>query len=196
MWTILLSKIQQIVNSKLFLYLVIGGLVYFWIVDRKQLRDNISRLETNQIALTTNSSIQQQVYLGEFKKLHSKEDSIAKLIGLKPKDITNVVVNNYHYKDTTIVQVPLIPKDSTSKDTLTFISPIKCGYVSGEVYLKNMTIKIKEVDTKDTLHTFLYENYNRFLGFLWKRNKRYEAVTYSECMNKVINTEENIKIIK
>jgi hypothetical protein len=153
-------------------------------------------LETNQIALTTNSSIQQQVYLGEFKKLHSKEDSIAKLIGLKPKDITNVVVNNYHYKDTTIVQVPLIPKDSTSKDTLTFISPIKCGYVSGEVYLKNMTIKIKEVDTKDTLHTFLYENYNRFLGFLWKRNKRYEAVTYSECMNKVINTEENIKIIK
>jgi hypothetical protein len=187
-----LNKIQQLINSKIFLYLVIGGLVYFWINDRVELRQDIKRLENNQTALTINSAIQQQVYLGEFKKLHHKEDSIAKLVGLKPKDITNVIVNNYHYKDTTIVEVPLIPKDST----LEFIAPINCGYIKGNVDIKEMVVKINDVDLKDSLYTYMYEDYDRFLGFLWKRNKRYEAVTYSECQKKIIHTEKNIKIIK
>lgn len=192
MWTVILNKIQQLINSKIFLYLVIAGLVYFWINDRVELRQDIKRLENNQTALTINSAIQQQVYLGEFKKLHHKEDSIAKLVGLKPKDITNVIVNNYHYKDTTIVEVPLIPKDST----LEFIAPINCGYIKGNVDIKKMIVKINDVDLKDSLYTYMYEDYDRFLGFLWKRNKRYEAVTYSECQKKIIHTEKNIKIIK
>lgn len=198
----LLNKIQQLINSKIFLYLVIGGLVYFWINDRVELRQDIKRLENNQTALTTNSAMQQQMYLGEFKKIHHKEDSIAKLVGLKPKDITNVIVNNYHYKDTTIVEVPVTPRDSLS-DTLQFISPINCGYIKGritglpkDIDVSKIKVGVEDTDIKDSLYTYMYEDYDRFLGFLWKRNKRYEAVTYSECQKKIIHTEKNVKIIK
>jgi hypothetical protein len=190
MWKIL----QNLINSKIFLYCVIGGLVWFWITDRSELRQNIHRLENNQIALTTQQSIQQQVTVGEFKKLHSKEDSIAKLVGLKPNQIQNVIVNNYHYKDTTIVEVPLQPKDSLSRDTLSFVAPINCMQVKGEV-INNKKVRILDVELNDKLHTFVYKKYNnKFLFIKW--NKYYDVITYSECMKKNINVEQNIKIIK
>ena len=195
MWN-LLPILQKILNSKIFLYCVIGGLVWFYITNSIKTRETIHRLENNQIAYAQQSSMQIQLTTAQFKLMEPKLDSIAKLVKLKPKDITNVIVNNYHYKDTTIVTVPLTPKDSTSKDTFEFISPMKCGYVKGLVDTKNLTIRITDIDLKDTLDTYLYEDYDRFLGFLWKRNKRYEAVTYSECQHKVIHTQKNVKIIK
>jgi len=188
MWNLL----KNLINSKLFLYCVIGGLIYFYIQDTTKNRVIINRLENNQTAYAQQHSMQIQLTLSQFKKLEVKEDSIVKLIGLKPKQLQNIIVNNYHYKDTTIIEVPL---DTTvSKDTLSFIVPLKCMIIKGEV-INNEKVRLLDVELNDTLHTFIYKKHNkRFLFIKW--GKYYDAITYSECMQKNINIEKNIKIIK
>jgi hypothetical protein len=134
----------------------------------------------------------------DFKRLFHLEDSIANKIGIKTKTIENVVVNNYHYKDTTIVSFPLTKKDSTiNTDTLQFTANMGCMMIDGEVIKSTNTINIKDKDYRDVLYTYLYQAYDsRFLGFLWKTGKHIDAKTYSECMQDTISIERNIKIIK
>jgi len=125
------------------------------------------------------------------------EDSIANKIGIKTKTIENVVVNNYHYKDTTIVSFPIIPKDTASKDTFTFDADLGCMKIYGEVVKSKDIINIEDREYRDVLYTYLYQEYDsRFLGFLWKTGKYITAKTYSECMQDTIKVERNIKIIK
>lgn len=194
MWTILLKQLTKIVNSKIFLYLLIGGIVWFWINDRKELRTNIDRLESNQIALTEQQSRELQLTRQDFKRIFHKEDSIAKLIGIKSNQLQTVIVNNYHYKDSTTNYIPYT--ESTNKDTMRFIAPLGCMKVEGYTTKQGITFTKKQYN--DKLHTFLYgiERKHRFLFIKWGDWVVSNAVTYSECMKDTINVEKNIKIIK
>jgi hypothetical protein len=186
----LIPQIKNLLNSKLFLYCVIGGLVYFWYIGDQKKNEKIDRLSSNQIALTEQFSRQLQLTSQDFQRIYHKEDSIAKIVGIKPNQIQQVIVNNYHYKDSTNTYIPYV--DTTKRDTLKFIAPLKCMKVEGYV-VKSGVVFTKE-EFNDKLHTFLYKKYDhKFLFFKW--GKYIDAKVYSECKHDTIAVEKNIKII-
>jgi hypothetical protein len=200
-WTI----IQKIINSKIFLYCVIGVLVWFWINDRVKLKQDINRFESNQKALIEQHSREIQITSKTFERLFHKEDSIAKLVGIKPTILQQTIVNNYSHKDSTIVNIPF--KDSTNIDTLKFLTPIKCMVIGGYVTKKGITFNYEEYN--DKLYTFLYKVNNKRISFrskdkigfdrsflFIKWNNHIDSKTYSECKQDTVSIEKNIKIIK
>jgi hypothetical protein len=190
MWTVILSQFKNLINSKLFLYCVIGGLVYFWYVGDKKKNEKIDMLASNQIALTEQFSRQLQLTSQDFQRIYHKEDSIAKLVGIKPSQLQTVIVNNYHYKDSTTNYIPY--KDTTKQDTMKFIAPLGCMKVEGYTTKSGVVFTNKEYN--DILHTFLYKRYDhKFLFFKW--GKYIDAKVYSECKKDTVSVEKNIKII-
>ena len=188
MWKVIIKQLKNLINSKLFLYLVIGGLVYFWYLDRQNLAENVNRLSRNQEALVLHTTEQVEITKREFQKLYHKEDSIAKSIGIKSNQVQQVIVNNYHYKDTSIVQFPL----EEHGDTLKFIKPIGCIQVEGYVLDKNITFT--KTESIDTLTTILYgKRPHKFLFFKWGKWV-IDAKTYSACKQDTIHIEKNLKI--
>ena len=188
MWTVILKWGKKILNSKLLLYAIIAGVVYLWMVDRKNLADNVDRLSRNQDAILLRQSEQVELTQREFKRLYYKEDSIAQLVGIKPKQLQQVIVNNYHYKDTSIVQFPTIK----SGDTIKFVKPIGCLKVEG--YVLRDSISFTKPEFNDKLHTFLYgKRPHKFLFIKWGK-WIIDAKTYSECKNDTIQVEKNLKI--
>jgi len=189
MWTIILKWIKNLLNSKIFLYAVIAGCIYLWMIDRKNLSANVDRLKQNQDALLANQSEQIDLTRREFKKYYHYEDSIAQKIDIKPNQVQNVIVNNYHYKDTSIIQFPLIP---TKGDTLKFIAPIKCMKVEG--YTIDKKIIFTNETFNDKFHTFLYGvRPHKFLFIKWGK-WIVDSKTYSECLNDTVSVEKNLKI--
>jgi hypothetical protein len=197
MWIKILTFLKTIINSKIFLYAVIGLVIYLWITDRKNLSNTVGRLERNQDALLINSREQQVLTTREFKRLYPKVDSLAQALGIKPKQVQNVIVNNYHYKDSTVVIVPLKPSDTiySKSDTLKFLAPLGCMKVSG--YVINKTLVFNKEFYNDKFHTFLYGERPHFLlGIKWLGYGKWiiNSKTYSECLNDIITTESNLKI--
>lgn len=186
MWSIILKNLNKFLNSKLLLYVVIAGVVYLWTVDRKNLADNVSRLEKNQDALILNQSEQVELYRKDFKRYFPKLDSIAKKINItKP---TQIIVNNYSYKDTSIVQFPM----KQYGDTLKFAKPIGCIRVEG--YVLDKVITFTKQESIDTLTTFLYgKRPHKFLFIKWGK-WIIDAKTYSACKGDTIKIEKNLKI--
>ena len=190
MWTIILSQLKNLLNSKIFLYCLVGGLIWFWIVDRKSLKNNVDRLYSNQIALTEQYSRELQLNRQDFQRIYHKEDSIAKIVGIKPKQIQQVIVNNYHYKDSTTNYIPY--RDTIKNDTMHFIAPLGCMKVEG--YTTKSGIVFTNNEYNDILHTFLYKRYDhKFLFIKW--GKYIDAKVYSECKKDTVAIEKNIKII-
>lgn len=192
MWILLLKWIKTILNSKLFLYAVIGGIIYLSLLRINKLTETVSRLENNQHAILVNSTEQVSLTTREFKNLYHKEDSIAQLVGIKSKQLQNVIVNNYHYKDSTIITIPLKPDSINHSDTLKFIVPLGCITLKGYVVKDNITFSSKEY--KDKLHTFLYGVRPHKFLFIKYGKWIIEAKTYSECLQKNINIEKNLRI--
>jgi hypothetical protein len=195
MWIKILAFLKTIINSKIFLYIVIALVVYLWYTSNKRLNDNVSRLERNQNALILNSNEQVSLTTREFKRLYHKEDSIMQSLGIKPKQIQNVIVNNYHYKDSTTVFIPLQQDTIHHSDTLKFLAPINCMKIKG--YVIDKTIVFTEEEQTDKFHTFLYgERPHHLLGIKWLGYGKWiiEAKTFSECLQGVIQTESNLKI--
>lgn len=196
--------LKNILNSKIFLYCIIGFVIWFWIKDRQSLKQDVERLSNNQIALTLQHSRELEVTKNEFKRLFHKEDSIAQLVGIKPSQVQQVIVNNYHYKDSTVVNVPY--QDSTKTDTMKFIAPLGCMKVEGYVTKKGVTFTNEEFN--DKFHTFLYKINNKRISFrnkdkinydhsflFLKWNKHFDVKTYSECKQDTVSVETNIKVI-
>jgi len=200
-WKILLKWLKTLLNSKIFLYAVIAGCIYLWMIDRKNLSANVDRLKQNQDALLANQSEQIDLTKREFQKYYHYEDSIAQKIGIKPNQVQNVIVNNYHYKDTSIVQFPM----THSGDTMKFIKPVGCWKVEGYVLKDSITFTKRKFD--DVFHTFLYNkkrdikvsfkkniNFDHSFLFIKWNNLTVDAKTYSECKNDTIQVEKNLKI--
>lgn len=189
----LLPILKSVLSNKITLYIGGGLLIYLLWMNNLKLRESVGRLENNQIALTEQYSRQLDLNRQDFQRIYHKEDSIAKVIGIKPKQLEQVIVNNYHYKDSisTTINIPY-KRDSLSKDTIKFIEPLGCMNISGYIY--NNSIKFTGEEFSDILHTFLYKRYDhKFLFFKW--GKYIDAKTYSECKNDTISVEKNIKII-
>lgn len=197
MWIKILTFLKTVINSKIFLYIVIGLVVFLWWKDRGNLTTTITKLDRNQTALLSNHNEQVEITKREFQKFYHREDSVMQLLGIKPKQVQNVIVNNYHYKDSTIIIVPL-QKDTIhliNSDTLKFLAPLGCMKVSG--YVINKTLVFNKESYNDKFHTFLYgERPHYILGIKWLGYGKWiiNSKTYSECLNDVIETESNLKI--
>jgi hypothetical protein len=151
------------------------------------------RYNNNMIALIENKSRQQELTVKELKELYPKYDSLAKVLNIKTKHITDIVETRYQFKDSTLIST-VLKKDSISEKAYFTLSE-KCYSFSG--FIKKDSISFTNKVFNDNLTTFLYKDWNKkYLWGLLKFKPYYTAKVYSECMKDTVGVTNNIKLKK
>lgn len=154
--------------------------------ERKRYSDNIT-------ALIEDKNRQQALTVKELKTLYPKYDSLAKVLNIKTKFITNIIETQYRFKDSTITNI-VLKRDSISEKAY-FTLNEKCYKLSG--FIKKDSISFTNKEFKDNLTTFLYKDWDKkYLWGLLKFKPYYTSKIYSECMQDTISVINNIKVIK
>ena len=149
------------------------------------------RYNNNMIALIEDKSRQQVLTLNELKKLYPKYDSLAKVLNIKTKNITDIVETQYRFKDSVITST-VLKRDSVSEKAY-FTLKEKCYNFSG--FIKKDSISFTTKEFKDNLTTFLYRDWEKkYLFGLLKFKPYYTSKVYSECMQDTISVINNIKL--
>lgn len=169
----------------IFLIIGMGYTIYSLKSENKRLNNNIEALQLDnarQLALTK----------GELKEFYGKQlDSLADKLDIKLKNITNVIITKYVYKDTTVTTY----KTETVKiqGSENFSISKNCAQIDATI--DSIGITIKKIELQDKLTTFLYKDFKkRFLFIKWK--PYYTSKIYSECKQDTLQVETNIKVIK
>ena len=156
-------------------------------------KEERKRYNNNMIALIEDKSRQQELTIEELKKLYPKYDSLAKVLNIKTKTITDIVETRYQFKDSTLVST-ILKKDSISEKAY-FTLKEKCYSFSG--FIKKDSISFTSKEFNDNLTTFLYKDWEKkYLWGLFKFKPYYTSKVYSECMQDTIQVINNIKIKK
>jgi hypothetical protein len=156
-------------------------------------KEERKRYNNNMIALIEDKSRQQELTIDELKKLYPKYDSLAKVLNIKTKHITDIVETRYQFKDSTLVST-ILKKDSISEKAY-FTLKEKCYSFSG--FIKRDSISFTNKTFNDNITTFLYRDWDKkYLWGLLKFKPYYTAKVYSECMKDTIGVTNNIKIKK
>lgn len=156
-------------------------------------KEERKRYNNNMIALIEDKSRQQSLTIDELKKLYPKYDSLAKVLNIKTKTITDIVETRYEFKDSTLVST-ILKKDSISEKAY-FTLKEKCYSFGG--YIKKDSISFTSKEFNDNLTTFLYKDWDKkYLWGLLKFKPYYTSKVYSECMQDTIQVTNNIKIKK
>jgi len=123
---------------------ILSGVVYTYYSLNKQHKQDAYRWERNYNE--TSEKVQQiDLTLKEFKKsIDSKTDSILKLTGIKPKNLTQITNYNTYYTDTTISVI--LPFFEQKTGTYPFIDKMGCFEFSGFI---NMVDTIPELNVTD-----------------------------------------------
>ena len=77
-------------------------------------KEERKRYNNNMIALIEDKSRQQELTLKELNKLYPKYDSLAKVLNIKTKNITDIVETRYQFKDSTLIST-ILKKDSIAE---------------------------------------------------------------------------------
>lgn len=156
------------------------------------LKSENKRLSNNIEALQLDNARQLELTKKELKKFYGAQlDSLADKLDIKLKNITNIVITKYVYKDTTVVTY----KTETVKiqGSENFSISKNCAQIDATIDSTGITIK--KIELQDRLTTFLYKDYaKRFLFIKWK--PYYTSKVYSECKKDTIQVETNIKVLK
>jgi len=156
-------------------------------------KEERKRYNNNMIALIEDKSRQQELTIEELKKLYPKYDSLAKVLNIKTKTITDIIETRYQFKDSTLVST-ILKKDSISEKAY-FTLKEKCYSFSG--FIKKDSISFTSKEFNDNLTTFLYKDWEKkYLWGLFKFKPYYTSKVYSECMQDTIQVINNIKIKK
>lgn len=156
-------------------------------------KEDRKRYNNNMIALISDKNQQQEITIRELKNLYPKYDSLAKVLNIKTKDITNIIDIQYRFRDSTITRT-ILNRDSISERAY-FNLQEKCYTLSG--YIKKDSILFTDKQFNDNLTTFLYKDYRKkYLWGLIKTKPFYTSKVYSECMNDTIEVTNNIQIKK
>lgn len=156
-------------------------------------KEERKRYNNNVIALIEDKNRQQIFTANELKKLYPKYDSLAKILNIKTKRITDIIETQYRFKDSTITNT-ILKKDSISEKAY-FTLKEKCYTFSG--FVKKDSISFTNKEFKDNLTTFLYKDWEKkYLWGLLKFKPYFTSKVYSECMQDTISVINNIKVIK
>jgi hypothetical protein len=166
------------------------GLVFKLYQNEKSER---KRFNDNYVAVLTDKSRQQELTAKELEKLYPKYDSLAEVLKIKTKSITNIIETKYNFRDS-VVTTNVLRKDSVSEKSY-FSLKEKCYNLSG--YIKKDSIAFTNKEFNDKLTTFLYKDYeHKYLWGLFKFKPYYTAKVYSDCMKDTVSVLNNIKIKK
>ena len=154
-------------------------------------KEERKRFSNNMVALIKDKSRQQELTVKELKELYPKYDSLAKVLNIKTKHITNIIDTKYRFRDS-IITSTVLKTDSVSEKSY-FTLKEKCYNFSG--FIKKDSISFTNKEFKDNITTFLYKDWEKkYLWGLLKFKPYYNAKVYSECMKDTISVINNIKI--
>jgi hypothetical protein len=154
-------------------------------------KEERKRFSNNMVALIKDKSRQQELTVKELKELYPKYDSLAKVLNIKTKHITNIIDTKYRFRDS-IITSTVLKTDSVSEKSY-FTLKEKCYNFSG--FIKKDSISFTNKEFKDNITTFLYKDWEKkYLWGLLKFKPYYNAKVYSECMKDTISVMNNIKI--
>lgn len=154
-------------------------------------KEERKRFSNNMVALIKDKSRQQELTVKELKELYPKYDSLAKVLNIKTKHITNIIDTKYRFRDS-IITSTVLKTDSVSEKSY-FTLKEKCYTFSG--FIKKDSISFTNKEFKDNLTTFLYKDWEKkYLWGLLKFKPYYNSKIYSECMKDTISVINNIKI--
>ena len=94
------------------------------------------RFNDNYVAVLTDKSRQQELTAKELEKLYPKYDSLANVLNIKTKHITNIIDTKYRFRDS-IITSTVLKTDSVSEKSY-FTLKEKCYTFSG--YIKKDSI--------------------------------------------------------
>jgi hypothetical protein len=150
------------------------------------------RLNNNIIALKDDNSRQLLLTKSELQQFYGKQlDSLSKALDIKLKNVTNIIITKYNYKDTVIKHVAFdtVKIEGSEK----FLVSKGCFKVEGSIDKTGLNIKTLELN--DKLTTFIYKDYYKRFLFI-KYRPYYTCKVYSECKKDTVHVETNIKVIK
>ena len=181
-----------------FTYIVILGLLSFFSIKECKSNKNKSKImETNFKAVVLDNNAQQVLTKIQLRKYYKTIIDLAKVNGIKAKDIKTINKVHYTYKDSINIKdsvfVQYTYKRDTTSQKIEFIAHKDCYTVTG--IGSDITTKITSVKFDDDITTFIYSKYNHhFLFFRW--GKELSSKTVSSCSGTTINTQQNIQIQK
>jgi len=70
-------------------------------------KEERKRFSNNMVALIKDKSRQQELTVKELKELYPKYDSLAKVLNIKTKHITNIIDTKYRFRDSIITSTVL-----------------------------------------------------------------------------------------
>lgn len=171
----------------LLLFTSLAGLFKLYQKEKEERK----RFSNNMVALIKDKSRQQELTVKELKELYPKYDSLAKVLNIKTKHITNIIDTKYRFRDS-IITSTVLKTDSVSEKSY-FTLKEKCYNFSG--FIKRDSISFTNKEFKDNLTTFLYKDWEKkYLWGLLKFKPYYNAKIYSDCMKDTISVINNIKI--
>jgi hypothetical protein len=179
-------------NLKLILQIAAIAILVLFIVDYCNEKKNRKVYEQNQMNYLVDGSRQLQLTRAELKTLLENDQALAgKLdtMGIKVRNVTNIVENTYHIKDTTITHNSFYHDQITDRNY--FDIDAGCFRILGYVTPDSIVTNSKELN--DKLTTFLYKDFRRRFWFI-KWSPYYTAKTWSECKHDTISVTRNIKI--
>jgi len=178
--------------------ILILGIVLFFIYSKNvELRYDNVRLQSNYEIVQKRSNRAQELTQQEFKEFYRRYDSIASILNIKTKNIQTVIVTDYRYKDTTVIQAQTVIDTIKHRIAFDVSEPSGCYNILGFVN-SDSTVWVNGISIHDKFEVFLYSEKDKwFWSFkkFWQKPKN-KAKIFSECKNDTIQVLENIKIIK
>lgn len=179
-----------ILGLAIVIVLMFGSLTALYKLYQSE-KEERQRFGNNMVALITNKSRQQELTAKELKELYPKYDSLANVLNIKTKYITNIIDTKYRFKDSIITKT-VLKTDSVSEKSY-FSLKEKCYTFSG--FIKKDSISFTNKEFNDNLTTFLFKDWEKkYIWGLIKRKPFYSVKVYSDCMKDTISVINNIKI--
>ncbi len=171
-------------------------IVFLWNKNRALGTDNV-RLSHNYYILQKKSSVAQILTQREFRHFYAKYDSIANKLKIKTKNIKQVLVTKYNYKDSTLIKSRTIV--DTIRGIINFVAKdsSRCYSVSGYVG-SDSSVFINSIEIEDNLEVFLFDRKEKWFWFVkkfWKKPTQ-DVLVYSECKKDTILVKHNIQVSK
>jgi len=181
--------------SGIVLLCVILLIMLLWGINQ---RSEKLRYKSNFEAEVLHNGQQVIVTQSEYQRLYKDIDSLTRSLGLKPKQVIQIVQSNYEIVDSAVGKLTgdtiyQIRNDTVIMyiDTLKFSIDRPCYILSG--YLANNQIHEK-LTLKDKSSLIIYRERPRKFLFIKYGRWQYSAILHSQCSGRIMSVDNNVLI--